>query len=116
MASGNFMHKPRLQNREIFLFQLLNLTKTVTIKRAFTILTELAQTGSGQYPVLARLVAAAGLLKDNKWKEALESYRAIHANIFVPEVYRRVAALRAGLILLDHGSLDEVQKTVTTAF
>lgn len=77
---------------------------------AIQVLEALGQTGSGEYPALAKIRLAAEYGNQGEPEKAIEAFDAIVADNGFDETLRRVARLRAGLILVDHGSYEEVQE------
>lgn len=68
----------------------------------------LGETGSGQYPALAKLRIASDLAKAGKSEEAVAAYDAIAGDSAYVGAFQSVAKLRAGLILVDSGSYEDV--------
>lgn len=77
---------------------------------AIAVLEDLGATGSGEYPALARIRLAAELGNKGDTEKAVEAFDAIVADNSFDETLRRVARLRAGLILVDTGSYEDVQE------
>lgn len=69
---------------------------------AIATLEGLANRGSGQYPALARLRIAAEIASAGEAGEAIAAYDAIAADTSVDGTLRDIAALRAGLLAVDH--------------
>ena len=73
----------------------------------------LEKNGTGDYPDLARMRAAGILADQGKAGQAIEAFRKIGADDSVPLSIREAARIRAGFLLVDHGSYgnvaDEVQ-------
>ncbi len=76
---------------------------------AINLLEALGETGSGEYPALARIRLAAEYGNQGEPQKAIEAFDAISADNSFDETLRRVARLRAGLILVDHGTYEDVQ-------
>ncbi len=69
--------------------------------------------GSGQYPMLATLRRASEMANAGDMSGAVAEFDRISSDSGVPEPYQRLAALRAGLLLVDHGTLSDVQSRLT---
>ncbi|MEF2070507.1 tetratricopeptide repeat protein [Consotaella aegiceratis] len=68
--------------------------------------------GYGVYPVLARMRLAAVHQKAGAVDKALAEYKAVEADSSATQAVRDMAAVRAGYILVDTGSLDDVRGQV----
>jgi len=68
--------------------------------------------GTGDYPVLARMRAASILAGQGKAKEAIAAYEQIGNDTGIPQVVRDAAHIRAGFLLVDHGTFDNVADQV----
>lgn len=68
----------------------------------------LEKDGAGAYPVLARMRAATVLSDKGDFQGAVAAFDAVAADTAVPEVLRDMAKLRSGIILVDHGTYEEV--------
>ncbi|WP_102960280.1 tetratricopeptide repeat protein [Mangrovicella endophytica] len=79
---------------------------------ALKALDALAADGYGAYPVLARMRAAAIQETKGDSKAAVAGFDAVAADSEAPQPVRDMAAVRAGYILVDTGSLDEVRSRV----
>ena len=66
--------------------------------------------GSGQYPALAQIRLAAEYAKNGDPEKAVEAFDAIAEDTSFDESLRSVARLRSGLLLVDHGSYDDVSE------
>ena len=75
---------------------------------AITQLEALSKDGAGEYPALAQIRLAAEYAKKGDPQKAVEAFDAIANDTSFNETLRKVARLRAGLILVDHGTYDEV--------
>ncbi|MDJ0612646.1 MAG: tetratricopeptide repeat protein [Rhizobiaceae bacterium] len=75
---------------------------------AIAALESLSADGSGQYPALAKIRLAAEFAKNDEPEKAVEAFDAIAGDSSFDESLRNVARLRSGLLLVDHGSYDEV--------
>ncbi|WP_078707133.1 tetratricopeptide repeat protein [Consotaella salsifontis] len=81
-------------------------------EEAITALKAIADEGYGVYPVLARMRLAAVQLASGNPKAAIAEYQTVEQNASAPQPLRDMAALRAGYILVDEGSLDDVRREV----
>jgi hypothetical protein len=72
----------------------------------------LADTGPEAYAALARMRMASELTGKGQPKAAIEAYDKIAENSKIDETYRDLAKLRAGLLLVDIGSQDDVIKRI----
>ena len=70
----------------------------------------LAETGSGQYPALARMRLAGALADKGEIEQALAAYDAIAGDDGFDPAFRTVAQLRAGYLAVDHKDYAEVQQ------
>ncbi len=68
----------------------------------------LGKEGVGQYPALAKIRLAAEYAKKGEQQKAVEAFDVIANDTGFDETLRNVARLRAGLLLVDSGSYDEV--------
>ena len=68
--------------------------------------------GHGAYPVLARMRAATILAGKDDFQGAIREFDAVAADSGVPSSIRDMARLRAGLLLVDHGSHADVAARV----
>ena len=68
----------------------------------------LGKEGVGQYPALAKIRLAAEYAKKGEQQKAVEAFDIIANDTGFDETLRNVARLRAGLLLVDSGSYDEV--------
>jgi hypothetical protein len=73
---------------------------------------ELEQTGYGSYPVLARMRAATLLVEQGDAAAAISAFSSIARDASNPDAIRDAARLRAGYLLVDHGSYDDVSAEV----
>lgn len=81
---------------------------------ALTALDDLEKTGYGSYPVLARLRAASVQAQKGDQAASVKAFDDVAADNGVPNALRDIARLRAGYILVDSGSYDDVAKRVET--
>ena len=72
-------------------------------------LRELEGDAGSTYSALARLRVAAELASSGKPDEAVAAYDAVIADGSVDENLRTIAALRAAFLLVDHGSVEDVE-------
>lgn len=79
---------------------------------AIKALEKLATTGPASYAALARMRMASELAGKGDATGAVAAYDEIAANTKTDQTYRDIAQLRAGLMLVDTGSLDDVKKRV----
>lgn len=70
---------------------------------------ELAESGSGQYPALARMRIAAETARAGDAAAAIAEYDGIAADSGFDPAFRSVARLRAGLLAVDSESYEEVK-------
>lgn len=75
---------------------------------AIAALEALSNDGSGQYPALAKIRLAAEYAKSGEPDKAVQAFDTIAEDASFDEALRNVARLRAGLLLVDHGSYDDV--------
>jgi hypothetical protein len=92
--------------------QALTLANEGDIEAAQAALAQLEADGYGAYPVLARLRSATLLAEQGDDAGAIEAFDTVAADGSVPEPIRDMARLRAGLLLVDHGSYDDVSQRV----
>ena len=76
-------------------------------------LTKLIADGSGSYPMLAQFKQAGLLAKDGKVTEAVAAYDALAVNISNQHL-RELALVLAGNLMVDAGTLADVQARVET--
>ncbi|WP_157018206.1 tetratricopeptide repeat protein [Mesorhizobium xinjiangense] len=81
---------------------------------ALAALEELEAGGYGAYPVLARMRAATLQAAKGEADAAITAFDEVAADTSVAQAIRDMARLRAGLLLVDHGSYDEVSARVET--
>jgi hypothetical protein len=92
--------------------QALDHAKGGRTDEALAALQELEAGGYGSYPQLARLRRATVLMQQQKPAEAVAEFDAVAADSSVPEPVRDMAKLRAGYILVDHGTYADVSGRV----
>lgn len=83
-------------------------------EEALAAFNELEKTGYGSYPVLARLRAASLLAEKGDAAAAVSAFDAIADDKSVRAPLRDIARIRAGYLLVDSGSYDDVAKRVET--
>lgn len=66
----------------------------------------------GAYPLLARMRAATVLANKGDFAGAVAGFDAVAADTAIPDSIRDMARLRAGLILVDTGTYEDVSKRV----
>ncbi|EKF41392.1 tetratricopeptide repeat protein [Nitratireductor indicus] len=94
--------------------QALQLARQGENDQALAAFDELEKTGHGAYPLLARMRAATVLAAKGEVDEAVKAFDAIAADRSTSDVVADVARLRAGLLLVDHGSYADVSARVET--
>ncbi|MET0943195.1 MAG: tetratricopeptide repeat protein [Mesorhizobium sp.] len=70
--------------------------------------------GHGAYPVLARLRSATVLIGKGDFSGAVAAFDAVSNDGSIPPAIRDIARLRAGLVLVDHGTYADVSSRVET--
>ena len=70
--------------------------------------------GHGAYPVLARLRSATVLVGKGDFSGAVAAFDAVSNDGSIPPAIRDIARLRAGLVLVDHGTYADVSSRVET--
>jgi hypothetical protein len=88
------------------------LTQAKDLKQdeALKSLAELEQSGTGSYPVLARMRSATVLASKGDAKGAIAVFDAVAADTTVDAAVRDMARLRAALLLVDSGTYEDVAK------
>ena len=76
--------------------------------------TKVAEKGAAGYRALARLQAAAEVAQRDP-KSAIEAYDALAANTRLNETMRDLAAVRAGFLLVDTASYDDLRRRLEPA-
>lgn len=77
-------------------------------EEAISKLEELGKDGYGEYPALARIRLAAEYARKGEPQKAVEAFDSIASDTSFDATLRDVAKLRSGLLLVDHGSYDDV--------
>ena len=86
----------------------LNLARDGEQDQALNALRALEKDGYGSYPVLARMRAATVLADKGDYQEAISAFSTIGNDGGVPTAIRDAALIRAGYLLVDHGSYEDV--------
>lgn len=94
--------------------QALTLANEGNIEEAQQALAELEAEGYGAYPVLARMRGATLLAEQGDHAGAVAAFDEVAGDGSVPGPIRDMARLRAGLLLVDHGSYEDVAQRVET--
>ena len=79
---------------------------------ALAALAALEKDGYGAYPLLARMRAATVKADKGDFAGAVKDFDEVAADSAIPASIRDMARLRAGLILIDHGSFADVSSRV----
>jgi hypothetical protein len=90
----------------------LNLAKENKSDEALAAFAALEKDGSGSYPVLARLRSATLLSEKGDVTGAVSAFDAVAKDNGVPAIIRDVARVRAGWLLIDSGTYDQVSAQV----
>ena len=77
---------------------------------ALKALAELEKSGTGAYPLLARMRSATELAAKGDAKGAIATFESVAVDTGVSAAIRDVAHLRAALLLVDHGTYEDVAK------
>ncbi|MEM7215596.1 MAG: tetratricopeptide repeat protein [Pseudomonadota bacterium] len=94
--------------------QAIELSNEGNHAEAIEVLEQLGKDGVGEYPALASIRLAAEYAKQGDVDKAVSAFDQIAGDISFDETLRNVARLRAGLLLVDHGSYDEVVSRLQT--
>lgn len=73
----------------------------------------LEKSGFGSYPVLAQFRAASLLAQKGDQAGAISAFQALAKDNSVPQALRDVAHIRAGWLLIDNGTYDQVAAEVS---
>jgi len=92
--------------------QALSLAREGRTDEATAALEQLEAGGHGAYPVLARMRGATVLAQAGDYDGAVAAFDSVAADRSVPGAIRDMAKLRAGLLLVDHGSYEDVSARV----
>ncbi|NLS04402.1 tetratricopeptide repeat protein [Rhizobium sp. P32RR-XVIII] len=79
---------------------------------ALAALAKLEKDGHGAYPVLARMRAATVQAQKGDTAAAVAAFEAIGKDQAVPEAVRDAAKIRAGWLLIDNGTYEQVSAAV----
>lgn len=79
---------------------------------ALASLDQLEKDGYGAYPLLARMRAATVKANKGDVDGAVKDFDEVAADTAIPSGLREMARLRAGLLLVDHGSFADVSSRV----
>lgn len=90
----------------------LNLAREGQQDQALQALRELEKNGYGSYSVLARMRAATVLADTGDYQSAISDFSTIGNDSSVPAAIRDAARIRAGYLLVDHGSYEDVANQV----
>jgi hypothetical protein len=94
--------------------QALELARDGKADEAKAALAALEADGYGAYPVLARMRDATLLAEEGDFTGAVAAFDSVVADSAIPMALREMARLRAGLLLVDHGSYADVSGRVET--
>lgn len=92
--------------------QALTLANQGQSEQALAELSALQEDGFGAYPVLARFRAATVQADAGDHAAAIASFDAVAGDNAIPQAIRDTARLRAGYLLVDHGSYEDVAARV----
>lgn len=90
----------------------LNLANDGKSDAALAALAKLEEDGYGSYPQLARMRAATVQAEKGDYEAAIAGFDAVAADSSVAASVRDMARLRAALLLVDHGSRQQVAERV----
>lgn len=90
----------------------LELARDGKTDEAKTALAALEADGYGAYPVLARMRSATLAAEAGDHAAAVAGFDSVAADSAIPASLREMARLRAGLLLVDHGSYADVASRV----
>ena len=86
----------------------LNLASEGKHDEALAAFQSLEQDGTGEYPVLAQMRAAAVLAEKGDTAGAVKAFQDVAARSSAPDALRDVARLRAAWLMIDTGTYEEV--------
>ncbi len=92
--------------------QALTLADQGQTDQALAQLAELQDDGYGAYPMLARFRTATVQADSGDFAAAIASFDAVANDSSTPQPIREAARLRAGYLLVDHGSYEDVAARV----
>ncbi|PIT69892.1 tetratricopeptide repeat protein [Bartonella tribocorum] len=90
----------------------LNFADTRHFDKAIKQLENVKNSHFGGYPFLARLREASLLIEQGDLTKSVEIFDTVAADEKAPQILRKVAKIRAAYILVDTGTLDDVEKRV----
>ena len=80
--------------------------------QAMSLLQEVAENGSGDYPMLARFRIATERVASGDSNGAIDEYDAIAESSGIPDEVRNIARLRAAFIMVDTSTTDELRTRI----
>ncbi|EFL90963.1 tetratricopeptide repeat protein [Ahrensia sp. R2A130] len=83
-------------------------------EEAIAALEKLEAEHGGAYGAMAQLRAASELAKQGQKKEAIAAYDVVVADNMADEDLRSIARLRAGYLMVDEGTVEDVSSRVTS--
>jgi len=86
----------------------LKLLGEAKIDQAAPLLDELAESGYGAYPILAKIQEAASLAKSSRRDEAVSIYDSIANDTSIDVTFRDLARIRAGFLLVDVATPEDI--------
>lgn len=89
--------------------QALRLANDGKPDEAMTAFAAIEADGHGAYPVLARMRSATVLAEKGDFAAAVAAFDAVAADGSIPQALRDMALLRAGFVLVDNGSAQDVR-------
>ena len=92
--------------------QALALANQGKADEALAAMQALEKDGYGAYPLLARMRAATLLIERGDFSGAVAAFDAVANDGSIPASIRDIARLRAGLVLVDHGTYADVSRRV----
>ncbi len=107
-----FYMKSQAENAGDAFMAAVKLSNDGKYDEAIAALEKLANTGPKSYAALARMRMASEFTGKGDTKAAIAAYDEIANNSGFDQSYRDLARLRAGLLLVDTGTLEDVQKRV----
>ena len=111
-VAWDYWSQTRANNSGDAYSQALSLAREGRTDEATAALQQLEADGYGAYPVLARMRGATVLAEAGDFAGAVAAFDSVAADRVVPESIRDMAKLRAGLLLVDHGSYADVSARV----
>ena len=92
--------------------QALALANQGKADEALAAMQALEKDGYGAFPLLARMRAATLLIERGDFSGAVAAFDAVANDGSIPASIRDIARLRAGLVLVDHGTYADVSRRV----